>query len=180
MRAIGLAAGVTDAAIYYHFSSKAAILRALLVEPEVMPPHADGGAGPDIEALTEEITGIFWRWAEQPELWRIIVVGGLEYEPSTVDFFASAGAGYRRLVEPLLQPWYPEPAAIVETLRFVLTGVILETVLNSGDHIHTALRHPGYRRRVRRLVSLILKGGLESAAPGLAREAAAGARTGVN
>lgn len=157
MRAIGLRAGVTDAAIYYHFRSKAAVLDALLVEPDVVPALPSKGRF-DEASFVDHVLVIFGSWAERPALVHLLMIQGVESNPLALDFIRSVRDSYRRLLVPALAPWFDSPELIVDALSLQISGALLAALLAHPDSFPRAIRRPAFRRRLRALLEVAMTG----------------------
>ncbi|MCC6381930.1 MAG: TetR/AcrR family transcriptional regulator [Dehalococcoidia bacterium] len=157
VRAIGLGAGVTDAAIYYHFRSKAALLDALLVEPDVAPLLPSVGRF-DAAAFTDYVITVFVCWSERPALVHLLMAQGVETSPLAGEFIHSLRDSYRRLLVPALAPWFAIPELIADALSLQVTGALLGALLAHPESFQQVIRRPAFRRRLRTLVDLTMTG----------------------
>lgn len=159
MRQLAEACGLTDAALYYHFESKAALMRALLAErwgtiaaPEppsaTLTPHA---------ALHRVVDLIVDRWCEHSAFLRVLAREAHTSEFAR-DLYARAADDWRQHIGQTIGG--DVTAAVREraarSVQFVLIGLLFTGLQEHGERFADVAADPAFRERVHALVRTVV------------------------
>ncbi len=158
VRLIARELGLSDPAVYYHFSSKQHLFEALLDEPDygVMPL--------DIQPLNrenviEQVVHMFAWWGEHPELARMLLREQLAGEESSVAFMLRSESWWHDGVTlPLRKLIGPIGDRVSDTLFDLYLGVFWDSVLSFGDRFSESAGQPYFQRRLRKMIDLAIPG----------------------
>lgn len=156
VRAIGERAGVTYAALYYHFPSKRAIYEALLVEPDFrkLEDEAYRARREDLNAI---VFAIIDEWGNEPSLVSMLVADTWDGDTRAREMLAQSAASFQGIVRPVLERLFgPAWEVAANALLMNIVGVTSDAVLRHGADYIAPLRTPDGRQLIRELVETIL------------------------
>jgi len=161
VRAIGRRAGVSDSALYYYFESKAAILEALLVEPQWPYPERPIRTVADLRQLALDQ---FSAWLQNASLVRLTMREALSGQPLARHFSVRmTQLAEQRICDAAAKVFPPDEAeAVSEALDAVRFGAIADALLHAVDQLERYASSEEYRAWLATLVDLVLP----EAAPG--------------
>jgi len=157
VRSIAERCGLTDAAIYYYYPAKADILDALLVVPGMgsLRPSEDGTASR--AAFLNRLVDFFCSWAENADLLRLLLAGGLEGSPATMAFSTGIKGSVEAQIDPVVRKLFGgEFPQLPHAICMLLCGLMYDTLLACGDDFAAVVEQPVFRRRVFTLLDLVL------------------------
>ncbi len=159
VRTIADACGLTDAALYYYFRSKRAILNALWQAPQINALDAV----PVRPALTEQVLSelvdaMLAVNARQNAFIRILVQQALAGDPIAVAMHKDAMARWRRYLTPHFEASFDrDDAALRVDLFMMLTiGLTFSDQMDHGAAYASLGLHPAYRERVKAIANIVL------------------------
>ncbi len=155
VRAIGRRAGVSDSALYYYFESKAAILEALLVEPQWPYPERAIRTPADLRQLALDQ---FSAWLQNASLVRLTVREALAGQPLARHFSIRMTELAEQRICDAAAHVFPrdEATSICEALDAVRFGAIADALLHAVDQLERYASSEEYRAWLASLVDLIL------------------------
>ena len=159
VRAIADACALTDAALYYHFPSKQAILTALWERPRA----GDLRALPVAPVLTDEILAelvdsMLNAVSTQDALVRLLVQQALAGDATAVAMRDEAMGLWRGYLLPHFEASFePKEAALrVDLLMMLIIGETLSGEMDHGTAYASLSAQPAYRERVQALARSVL------------------------
>jgi AcrR family transcriptional regulator len=162
-RDIAAACGVSDAALFYHFSSKQAMLDELAAgicaAVRSIPP-ADATVAAAVHAAAATVREPMLR----PHVARALFRSALEDDRGVIETLGRLRVALVRAVRPIVEPLVGAQAApVAEAVVLVLAGAILEAMVESGDHFEDEVREPAFVSRLEALARLSIVPALEPA-----------------
>ena len=159
MRQLAECCGLTDAALYYHFESKQALMDALLRErwgclaaPRPEPDTARRPSG----ALAHLIDLILDRWAEHADYLRVLA---REAHTSALarELYARIAAEWADSMTALLagRLHRDDAARIARSVRYAVVGVLFTGLQEHGAAFAELARQPAFRDHVHALVRAV-------------------------
>jgi AcrR family transcriptional regulator len=160
VRAIAARCGMSDAALYYHFSSKRAILDALWESPKIRRlsgthPLPSTGEGIIRELVNESLDAT----AEQDYMSRLIATLVLEGDQTAVGFRRKASIAWRQAVLERLRDAGCEgdPTDNMEVFVAFLLGAIVEAQVRCGSTFPEVAQEPEFRTRLQDMALVALR-----------------------
>lgn len=159
IRSIARHAGLSDAAIHYHFRSKQELLAAVIDSQAARAGDCRRHAGPCTtrSCLVDCVVTYFFTYVALPELIRILLREQIVNEPTTMLTGSRLVARFADAFGPAFSGLYGEGGPLLlETVDMLLSGVLWNEILDRPDDFPEATRLPAFRQRVRGLISLLL------------------------
>jgi AcrR family transcriptional regulator len=166
VRDIAQAAGITDAAIYYHFDSKRDLLEALFEERGILPAlnrleHAEI-TEPPREALSAVALGALDVMESNRDILKVLFVEALAEDPVAMDEYGMIVNRWQRAVCRILYTYadrdivrIPDVESTAWQLVHQVLGAFLDRLMNVDS---TALAAEDIRARVRQAVDNVVEG----------------------
>jgi len=160
IRSIGREAGLSDAAIHYHFRSKQELLAAVIDSQAALA--VDCSRHPGVcatrDCLLECVVHYFFTYVGLPDLIRMLLREQIVNEPVSVesglriaDRFADAlGSAFERV--------YGERGKLlIKATEMLLAGILWHEILERRDDFTPVVASAAFRKRVRGLIGLVLQ-----------------------
>lgn len=164
VRLIARTLGMSDPAVYYHFPTKQALYRSLLIEPEYGELPLDRLALTR-ENLVEQVVHLFGWWAARPEFGRMLLREQLTGQEASMAFMETSYEPWRREVErPLGVLLGIGGVDASEMLYDMMCGIFWDGILSHGDRFTEMTLEDAFQRRLRAMVQLAIPGPLEEEA----------------
>jgi len=166
VRDIAQAAGITDAAIYYHFASKRDLLEALFEERGILPAlnqlESAEITRPPREVLSAVALGAFDLMESNRDFLKVVFVEALGEDPVAIDEYGMVVNRWQRAVARILhtfaerrQVQTADAEGTAWQLVHQVLGAFLDRLMNADV---AALDTDGVRERVRRAAENVVEG----------------------
>ena len=158
MRQLAESCGLTDAALYYHFESKAALMRALLSERwgSIAAPEQPLAARTPHAALHQVVDLIVDRWCEHAAFLRVLAREAHTSEFAR-DLYARAADDWRdhigRTMGAEITAGLRDQTAL--SVQFVLIGLLFTGLQEHGERFADVAADPAFRERVHARVGTV-------------------------
>jgi len=159
MRQLAECCGLTDAALYYHFESKAALMRALLAErwATIAAPEPPSVARTPHAALHHAVDLVVDRWCEHAAFLRVLAREAHTSEFAR-DLYARVADDWRDHIGQVMGS--DVPLAVRErtarSVQFVLIGLLFTGLQEHGERFADVAADPAFRERVHALVRTVV------------------------
>lgn len=129
VRRIASALGISDAAIYHHFSSKRALYEAAIKPPLPEQQRFNEFVG-SVDELAEEIAAHQVLWSLIPDLPGMLIIGMIEGDKTTGDIVRQLVAHYRGQLEQVLRRTNVDSVELTaQAVAFLATGASIDAQL---------------------------------------------------
>jgi AcrR family transcriptional regulator len=155
VRAIADACDISDAALYYHFPSKRAILTALWDQGPQRPPNVLSPSTPINDArLMALVESALDGAAVQDRLLRVVAQQALEGDPVAIRLRADTMAFWRRNVLQQMLPGrsHEEADLLAHAFITVINGAVLNSQVEYQRGFPSACRQSAFRDHVKEVV----------------------------
>jgi len=159
IRAIARAAGMSDAAIHYHFHSKQELLSAVLESQACLAVRAarHRGACATRACLVDCLLDFFFTYVGLPGLMRMLLREQIVNEPTSMAAGTRIADHFVESLGPAFRGLYGEGGGVlVDAVDMLLTGVLWHEILESPDEFSRAVASAAFRKRVRGLIEFVL------------------------
>lgn len=156
VRRIGATLGISDAAIYHHFSSKREIYEAALDTPSAARQQFAEFIG-SLDELVEEVAAHQELWSSVPHLSGILLVGSLEANETTGEISRALAANYRQQFERVLSHTsVGDVEMTAEAVSFLITGASIGALLDHPGEDDVETRNRCFKEVVHRLLPVLV------------------------
>ena len=156
VREIARRLGLSDPAVYYHFSSKRDLYAALLEDPEYGSPPLDQQPLTH-DSMVAQVLHFFGWWTARPEFGQMLLREQLAGEETSVAFMSSSDGPWHDQITLPLRKLIGSRGDDVSAMVFdMLAGVLWDALLSYGDHFSDSVHQEYFQRRLRAMVELAI------------------------